>query len=140
MPTALPKSNSKPQGVAQLREDVNILAQEVQDIKNTLSGLDGLKDDLREFEKTVSTFKALMDGVNPVTLSEQVERVILILDGDPTKDVIGVRTRVRTIEGEVGKITDERNAIKWMLVGLGLTSITNLGAILTLISKATGAG
>ena len=140
MPTTLPNTPSKPQNVAQLREDVNILAQELQQIKSTLLGLKGLENDLKEFETALNTLKTAMDNFSSINLSDKVERVILILDGDPTKDVVGVRTRVRTIETKVDKITDERNAIKWMLIGLGLTSITNLGAILTLIAKATGGG
>jgi len=70
-------------------------------------------------------------------MNDEVERIAMLLDGDETRDVVGLRLRLKTLEGIVAELKRERtakdNRDKGIVIGLGLTALTSGGTLATVL-------
>lgn len=82
-----------------------------------------------------------------VTLNEEVrrltaavDRLVLVIDGDPSRDVKGMRPRLESLERTAEEYRIIKSAVRWLLIGMGVTGITNLTAAVALIIKTVTGG
>lgn len=68
-------------------------------------------------------------------IEEKLDRLILLIDGDPSKDVPGIRKQIKDLDADTKKLSNERNMIKWILVGVAITGITNAASAITILSR-----
>jgi hypothetical protein len=84
-------------------------------------------------DKDTGELKAQLDA-----LRRDVDRLIMLVDGDEGLDIDGLRQRTDRIE----EMADEVKRFKWILygitIGLGLTGIGSIGTLVTVLSRATG--
>lgn len=80
-----------------------------------------------------------INGANIKEMQQSITRIKEIVDGDDSKDIPGLRKRVRSTEDLSRQLAEERNKIRWILTGVALTGLTNLGTLITLLAKVFGA-
>ena len=116
-------------------KQIEEIRQEIEEIKKRVEKLNDLDQAVLRMSEHVNTFITNINGINVIGLNDDLERIITLIDGDDQRDIVGLRGRMAKTEDGVKQLVDERNKLKWILVGVGLTGVTNLGAIITLISK-----
>lgn len=76
-------------------------------------------------------------------LRTAVDRLTIVIDGDPGRDVKGLRPRVDAIEVLAGEIRqerrDQRAYLRGFAAGLVLANVTGGGALVLQVLKLTGA-
>jgi len=65
--------------------------------------------------------------------AEKVGRLVDIVDGNPDKDIKGLRPRMASMEASMERLLEDRRRVKWVLAGLGLTGAANVGLLATAI-------
>lgn len=73
------------------------------------------------------------------TLMGDVKRLKDIIDGDATRDLPGLRARVASAEGTVADFQRYKLLIKGISIGMGLTMVTSISTLVTLVSQVLGA-
>lgn len=72
-------------------------------------------------------------------LKAEIDRIGTVLDGNEAIDVVGLRVRVRKVEGLVSGIVNERQTQKTYIKGLGaglaLLGVTSAGTLFTVLSQ-----
>jgi len=71
-------------------------------------------------------------------LRRDVDRLIMLVDGDDGLDIRGLRQRMDRIEELAEEIDNFRALLKGIAVGLGLTAVGSLGTLAAVLSKVLG--
>ena len=91
-----------------------------------------LKHDVNELRQQVTALQCAMPG-------EAVSRLLLLVDGDPSRDVSGLRQRIVKLEGAVESLQEDKkgqqNTLRGIAIGLGLTGITGAGTFITMLMQ-----
>ncbi|NIM55139.1 MAG: hypothetical protein GTO15_11045 [Pseudomonas stutzeri] len=84
-------------------------------------------------DKDTGEIKAQLDA-----LRRDVDRLLMLVDGDEGLDIDGLRQRMERMEDVAGDV----KKFKWTLygigIGLGLTGIGSIGTLITVLSRAMG--
>jgi chromosome segregation ATPase len=117
---------------------------EFQEVKREIAALQkdlaSTRNALARLQRRYDVHEAQVTDVNATSLKRSVDRLILLVDGDPNSDVEGLRNRLEHVEDKANEIINQRNTLKWILIGMGLTGVTNAGALITVIVKTLGGG
>jgi len=71
-------------------------------------------------------------------LRRDVDRIIILVDGNDDLDIEGLRQRMDRIEAVAVQIGDFKHMIRGIAIGLGVTSLTGIGTLAALLSKLFG--
>ncbi len=110
---------------------------EITDLQKDLTAT---RNALMRLQRRYEAHEAQLTDVNALSLKRSVDRLILLVDGDPNSDVEGLRNRLEHVEDKANEIINQRNTLKWILIGMGLTGVTNAGALITVLVKTLGGG
>lgn len=122
---------------AEIERALNSLKQEVADVRGEVAGMHRL---LLRVQREVSEHDTVLSKEGIAQLRQSVERLIVLIDGDERMDVNGLRERLEKVESRTVEIINQRNMLKWILIGMGLTGLTNAGALITVLIKVLGGG
>lgn len=123
---------------------------EVSSLKKTLSTLQRQVNELERVVRCVETgqranetqltqiSEILVGKDGHDGLKENVERLVMIMDGDSAYHITGTREDIESLKKRIGALEDQRNMIKWGMIGVGIAGATNIGAIATVLIKALG--
>jgi hypothetical protein len=81
-----------------------------------------------------------VDNVDVVGMSDVVKRLQALIDGDERYGIAGLREEIEELKTLTREMAQERQRIKWIMIGVGLTGVTNLGTIIAIISRILGGG
>lgn len=77
-------------------------------------------------EMRASLFEnGLMSQVSQI--GKDTTRLIDVLDGNEKLDIEGLRPRMRKVENGMKTLLADRQRVKWIAVGLGLSGLANVG-------------
>lgn len=116
---------SVPNSLTEIKQEIDRIGVEVRSLSVSVTALktaSPLSEDYKRF-------------------TEKIERLDLLINGDPTRDVEGVRHRLETAERELEDIAKLKTQIKYLLIGVGVSGVTgliNAGTLITLLTKVLG--
>lgn len=97
-----------------------------------------LKSTVRDLRADITRIDKGMNGMNMTALQETVERLCILIEGDPRLGVPGLRIQYEQLTRATVAMEEERKRLKWILVGVALTGVTNAGAIIGVLVKIFG--
>jgi hypothetical protein len=71
-------------------------------------------------------------------LRRDVDRLIMLVDGDEGLDIEGLRQRMDRIEELADEVGAFKNLLRGIAIGLGVTGVGSIGTLIALLSKALG--
>ena len=104
----------------------------MEEVHETQAGLAALKEVVRQLQ---------IDDTSK-DCREATQRLIKIIDGDPTTDIIGLRQRVKTLEIVVEALQEDKKqtqaTLKGIVIGLALTGFSSTGTLITMLIQVFG--
>jgi len=79
-------------------------------------------------------------GERMAVFAERQARVFAVLDGEPEKDQVGLRDRMKAAEKVIDEWERYKTIMKGMAIGMGLTLVTSVANLITLLTQITGGG
>jgi len=73
-------------------------------------------------------------------LRRDVDRLIMLVDGDEGLDVDGLRQRMDRIETLAEEVGAFKNQLRGIVIGLGLTGVGSIGTLIAVLTKTLGRG
>jgi len=71
-------------------------------------------------------------------LRRDVDRVVMLLDGDEGLDIEGLRQRMDRIEELADEVGAFKNLLRGIAIGLGVTGVGSIGTLIAVLTKALG--
>lgn len=122
--------------MASLKKAVSSLQRQVAELERVVRNVESGQ---RSSEEQMLRINEILVGKNGENgLRDNVERMVMIMDGDSTYHITGTHEEIEALKRRIGVLEDQRNMIKWGLVGVGLAGATNIGAIITVLVKSFG--
>lgn len=100
--------------------------------------VEALKSTVKDLKADVTRLDKGMNGMNVNLLQETVERLCILIEGEPRLGVSGLRAQYEQLTRATLAMEEERKRLKWILIGVALTGVTNAGAIIGVLVKIFG--
>lgn len=71
-------------------------------------------------------------------LIKKVETLEIVINGDPSRDIAGLRPRVKAVETSVDEWNRYKLLVKGMAIGVGLTMVIGVANLITLVTQIAG--
>lgn len=71
-------------------------------------------------------------------IDENQKRILIVLDGDPKTDSVGIRDRVKAIEKVIEEWQQYKLLVRGISIGMGLTTVMSGANLVTLLSILSG--
>lgn len=122
--------------ITSLKKTVSALQHQVTELERLVHGLES---EQRASDVQISRISEILVGKDGDDgMRDNVERLVMIMNGDNAYRITGVREDIESIKKRIGILEDQRNMIKWGMLGVGVAGVTNVGAIVTVLIKALG--
>jgi len=109
----------------------------------TQQDIQELREEIEQLESQVfgNGLQALVEANTRVLEANAkiMQRLVVVIDGDEDLDVAGLRDRVKHVEAATESYERDRDRIKWVTVGLGASSLGQIGLLAGIVSKLFGA-
>jgi hypothetical protein len=118
--------------VRNLEERVDALITAVRSVKKQVGIIETTRN------KDMSEIKALLNATADARVLQEVKRATMILDGDPSVGLVGMRTTVEENASLIRDLVKIKDRIFWVGLGMAMTS-SGIGVLIgELIKKAIG--
>ncbi len=68
-------------------------------------------------------------------LRRDVDRILILVDGDDSLGIVGLRQRMDAMEDLAEEIKGFRSTLRGISIGLGITGVSSVGALAAIIAK-----
>lgn len=135
-PRATPKGQSLTERIESMRDEFferdSDRDRSMQEMRENISSN---TDSIKSIAKSVETVVSNINGFSMESFSETLEKLVLLIDGDDSRDVTGLRKRMRDVETVQAEQNKSLARIEKKLTNLGIMIV-----IITVIIEGMGGG
>lgn len=130
-----PKSPSLTERVSDMRRELDQTETErKRDVNELRQSISGNTKSITELTEIVSKIAANINGFSMESFSETLDKLVMLIDGDDSRDVTGLRNRVRTVEEVQATQNKALDRIEKKINRLGILVII-ASAIMSLVGE-----